>query len=89
VVTIDPDQLPMFPAAVSSEPTGWWADAGRYMVGEVEAMPETPPPVLVAARELGSAALASGGVAPSMALGAGPSPGQTGASHARGRQEAP
>jgi hypothetical protein len=41
-VIIDPDQLPMFPAAaVSSEPTGWWADAGRFMVGEAEEMPET------------------------------------------------
>lgn len=44
-LAVDPDQLPMF-SAVSSEPTGWWADAGRYMVGEVEEMPEVPPPVL-------------------------------------------
>lgn len=84
---VDPDQLPMF-TPVTPTPPGWWADAGRYMVGEAEAMPEVPPPVLVAVRELGSAALHRGGAAPSMALGAGPSPGQTGASHAHGPQEA-
>lgn len=54
---VDPDQIPMFPA-VSSEPTGWWADARRWVVGEAEEMPAVPPPV-PAPQEANGGALAT------------------------------